>query len=136
MNFLNRVSNKLYKSYRNCSVEYHAGGFFVRKDAMYVFLESEKILIFFEKNEGLHPFDNNYSKLISDEISIKGKRFELINLNNNIASYKSDNDEIKILPSVFNENFNDKDLTEVLIDWGNDRTQIFHIAYDVLKSPT
>lgn len=134
MDFLNRVNNKLFKAYKKCSVEYHAGGFFVKKDAMYIFIEPNNSLLFLEKSEGLHPFDNDYSKLISDELSIKGKRFELSNLNNNIATYKSGVDEIKILPSIFTENFNERELTELLLDWRNDKAQIFSLAYDVSKS--
>jgi len=134
MGFLKRANNKLFKAYKKCSVEYHVGGFFVRKEAIYVLLKSDNSLIVIDKKEGLHPYDNDYTKLLSEECVIKGKKFELSNFNNNIATYKNSVGEIKILPSVFSENFNDTELTELIVDWGNDNAQIFSIAFDLSKS--
>jgi hypothetical protein len=130
MDFLSRSKNKLYKTYENCSVEYHAGGFFIRKAAIYIFFQTNDSLIFLERNEGLHPFDNEYSKLFAKEL-INGKTFRLIDSRNNVATYSADLGEIKIMPSVFEEHFNNKKVTELLVDFGKGKIQIFFLAFDI-----
>jgi hypothetical protein len=129
MNFLDRSINKLYKTYKECIVEYHAGGFFIRKIALYIFIKNNNSLIVVEKNEGLHPFDNEYPKLISEEF-IKGKLFRLNYVSNNIATFSDGIIEVKVMPSVFAENYNDKKLTELLVDFGKDYHYIFFLIFD------
>jgi hypothetical protein len=135
MDFLGRSKNKLYKFYKNCSVEYHAGGFFVRKVAMYVFFQTNDSLIFLEKSEGLHPFDNEYFRLRSEELA-NGKTFKLNNFTNNIATFSDDLNEIKIMPAVFSENYSDKKISELLVDFGNENVQIFFQVFDFSESHT
>jgi|SRR5690606_7531059 len=127
MELTNRLKHKLFKCYKGFSVEYHAGGFFIRKEALYIFFDSTNTLILLEKKEGLHPYDSDYSRLISNELTSDGNRFDLSNSNNNLAAYKSGADEIKIMPSIFSENMNDKEITEIVVDWGNDKVLIFHL---------
>ena len=135
MDFLGRSKNKLYKTYKNCSVEYHAGGFFVRKVAMYVFFQPNDSLIFLEKNEGLHPFDNEYCRLQSEELT-NGKTFKLNDFTNNVATFSDSLNEMKIMPSVFSENYSDKNISELLVDFGNRNVQVFFLVYDFSEQLT
>jgi len=39
MNFIDRVKNKVFKAYFHTQVDYHANGFFVRKEACYLIFD-------------------------------------------------------------------------------------------------
>lgn len=133
MNFLDRSINKLYKSYKKCSVEYHAGGFFIRKHALYFFVQSNDRVIFIEKQEGLHPFDNDYYKFLSEDL-IKGKIFILKSITNNIATFNDGMNEIKIMPSVFSENITENTITEILVDFGEAVQYVLFLEFDSSES--
>lgn len=121
-----RVKHNLFKSYRNSSVEYHAGGYFVRKEAMYLFFDSENSLILFERNEGLYPDD--YTKLLEDLQNKNHNKYVLL-ANSNLLKYKKEDKFIQIMPSIFNEQFSTETVTEILVDWEDGTTQLFQLVY-------
>ncbi|MPR35903.1 hypothetical protein [Salmonirosea aquatica] len=127
MNLEQRVINKIFKSYIGSSIEYHAGGYFVRKKAAYLIFESNNTVYYLEKEEGLHPNDNRYDKLA--ENLRDAKLFEFFSVNSHILSFSNSEVKALILPSIFIENLDHQSLTELLIDWGNNNTQIYHYVY-------
>jgi len=129
MELLQKIKCNLFKAYKHCSVEYHAGGFFVRKVALYIFFDTENYFILFERNEGLHPNDNNYNKLIEDVNNIDHNKHILINANSNLLTYKREDKSIQIMPSIFNEQFPTETITEILVDWNDGTNQIFQLVY-------
>lgn len=111
-----RVVNRVFKSYSSSSVEYHAGGFFVRKNAVYLVFLSSMDVYYFEREEGLHPKDNDYSFLLSNLDKIEKEKFEIIENSSNVLILKSEK-EIRLVPSIFMESVEQEKLSEILIDW-------------------
>ncbi|QFZ53924.1 hypothetical protein FEZ18_03450 [Oceanihabitans sp. IOP_32] len=123
-----RVVNRVFKSYSSSSVEYHAGGFFVRKNAVYLVFLSSMDVYYFEREEGLHPKDNDYSFLLSNLDKIEKEKFEIIENSSNVLILKSEK-EIRLVPSIFMESVEQEKLSEILIDWGENKTLIFNLVY-------
>jgi len=133
MNLQERVKNKIFKCNLNCTVEYHAGGFFIRKQVAYLIF-TETLCYFFEREEGLHPSDNNYQLLINELQNKKGLiEYEITGSGDNILILSNSNLDIKVMPSIFIENVELKNLTELLLDKQNGGTQIFNHVYSILS---
>lgn len=125
-----RVVNKVFKSYSSSSVEYHAGGFFVRKNAVYLVFLPNMDVYYFEREEGLHPKDNDYSFLLSNLYKIEKEKFEICQNSSNVVRLKSEK-VIRLVPSIFIESVEKEELSEILIDWGENKTQIFNLVYTI-----
>lgn len=125
-----KIINKIFKSYCSSSVEYHAGGVFVRKKAVYLVFLSSTNIYYLERDEGLHPKDNDYVFLLSNLNKIKKEKFEIIKSYSNILRLKSTK-EICIVPSIFIESAEQEKLSEILVDWGENKTTIFNLVYTI-----
>ncbi|MFY9307572.1 MAG: hypothetical protein WAQ28_00845 [Bacteroidia bacterium] len=137
MEIIERLKNRIYKNYSSASVEYHAGGFFIRKDAIYIQFNSNHCLLFLERKEGLHPNDSVYSELFNKTKNLgKINEFKLESVTENLLIYKSADREIKVMPSIFIENINNEKITEVLIDFGKSETMIFFYVYSEAEDNT
>lgn len=130
MNLKIRITNKIFKSYLNSSIEYHAGGFFVRKKAVYLIFFTDDEVYYYEREEGLHPNDNKYDKLEELQENEVVQSFKLSMINDNMLVMLKSNQRILIVPSIFIENLAYENLTEILVDWGDNKTQIFNCVYD------
>lgn len=131
----NRIANRVFKSYSSSSVEYHAGGFFVRKNAIYLIFLSSMDVYYFEREEGLHAKDNDYSFLLSSLDKIKKEKFEIIQTSSNVLTLKSER-EIRLVPSILIESVEQEKLSEILIDWGENKTLIFNLVYNISENFT
>lgn len=83
---------------------------------------------YFEREEGLHPKDNDYSFLLSNLDKIEKEKFEIIENSSNVLILKSEK-EIRLVPSIFMESVEQEKLSEILIDWGENKTLIFNLVY-------
>lgn len=128
MDFIRRVENKIFKTYLHSSIEYHAGGYFVRKLAQYLIIVKEVAYIY-EKEEGLHPNDNNYDLLVKEIINSKSSKLFIVTFfQNNILKLSNKDDEFKLIPSIFIENILTDSLTELLLDTQNSTKIFFFIS--------
>jgi len=131
---IDRIKNTIFKTILTVEVDYHAGGFFIRKTASYFVFTSGYEAIQFEREEGLHPYDNNYEILLSQIIKEKkGTNYAVTQPNRDVNILKLQNvqEEILCMPSVFLENVNGGYLTELVIDCK--RTSIKNIYSSVFK---
>ena len=125
-----KIINKVFKSYSSSSIEYHAGGGFVRKKAVYLVFLSNMDIYYFERNEGLHPKDNDYVFLLSNLDKRKKEKFEIIKNYSNLLRLRSVK-EICVVPSIFIESAEEEKLSEILVDWGENKTTIFNLVYTI-----
>lgn len=132
MSLKERVNQKIFKCYLSTSVEYHAGGFFIRKRAAYLIFDRKNMVSLFEREEGLHPNDNKYDLLIKE---LPNQRdillYEVSSFSDNILKLSNNDKQMKIMPSVFIENIVQESLTEILVDNLNGTTQVFNYVYAI-----
>jgi hypothetical protein len=134
MSLLQRIKNKIFKCNISSSVEYHARGFFIRKKVAYLFFTEKDIAYYFEREEGLHPNDNNYSLLICEIESREDKSiFELSSVIDNILKLTNKENQMQLMPSIFIENVIQENLTEIIVDKLNGTTQIFTHVYTIIS---
>jgi len=93
MEFLDKIKGQLFKSYKNALVEYHAGGFFVRKQAIYIYIDSHNNLVLLNMKEGQHPFDSDYSRLLLEDLSHKECVLGFASVKGNLASFTNEDFE-------------------------------------------
>jgi hypothetical protein len=136
MNILNRIKNKVFKSNISINVDYHAGAFFIKKNVAYLIFGNDDSVILYYREEGLHPYDNDYEKLLDDLATKKENQAYAIcqpNLENNLLKLTNNEKEILCMPSIFLENVNEDELTELLLDKLNGQRHIFTLVYVINK---
>jgi len=134
MKLIERVKNKVFKSNLSCSVEYHAGGFFVRKQVAYLIFTNTNNVLFYEREEGLHPNDNNYILLINEVVNKnKGIVYEVSQPKDSINEIKliCKDETLLIMPSVFIENLIEENLTEIIVDKIKGKQNIFDFVFNI-----
>lgn len=132
MSLKERICQKIFKCNLSASVEYHAGGFFVRKRAGYLIFDKKNKALFFEKDEGLHPNDNKYDLLIK-ELSHQPDvlLYEVASLSDNIVVLSNNDKQMKIMPSVFIESIVEETLTEIIVDNIDRNVRVFNFVYAI-----
>jgi hypothetical protein len=140
MNLIDRVKNRIFKCNLGVSVDYHAGGFFVKKQVAYIIFTANNSALIYQREEGLHPNDNNSNNeiLLSDVSNEKNEiSYAVCQPNTNINVLQLSNNEKKILcmPSIFIENVNMIDLTEIVLDKFDVHTRIFNLVSIIDKNP-
>lgn len=133
MNLIDRVKKKVFKSFKDVSVEYHAGGFFIRKHALYLVFKSNDTVIFNEREEGLHPDDNNYDLLIKslEGGSTQYEIGEITSISDNVLKIlvRNTKDYMMLMPSIFIENVVQEDLSEVVLDKRDGQVIVYTLVY-------
>ena len=115
MNLLSKISGKLFKANIRAEVDFHANGFFVKKDVSYLAFLTNGLIVTYNRTEGTHPYDTDLV-MILDQISKGENVFEmevaLENRNTNSIELKSGDATFICIPSIFIQNLDDNPLTE------------------------
>lgn len=128
---IDRIKNKIFKCNLSSLVEYHSGGFFVRKQVAYLVFSNTNTAVFYQREEGLHPHDSNYDFLLHEIINKeKALLYEVSqpNPNINILNVSNSNNKFLLMPSIFIENVVKENLTEIILDKLDNKTQIFYLV--------
>ena len=138
MDLIDKVKNKIFKSYADVSVEYHAGGFFVRKHALYLVFKANDTVFFLEREEGLHPDDNKYDLLVKILETDNGQyqMGKVSAMTNNILqiSSKDNKDNMRLMPSIFIEGVVQNDWSEILLDKRNGEVILYNHVYTIAET--
>lgn len=134
MKLIDRVKNKIFKSNLTASVEYHAGGFFVRKQVLYLIFTAQNTAFLYQREEGLHPNDNNY-KLLYNQI-IDDNKIAIYNVaepktNDDLLYLLNNGKELRCMPSIFIENINTEYLTEIILDKWEEKAHVFNLVFTI-----
>ena len=84
-----------------------------------------------DREEGLHPDDNNYELLLREVINEnKGVKYKvsLPKANDDFLKLSNNEKELLCMPSIFMENVKMKDLTEIVLDKLAKKTLIFNLV--------
>lgn len=133
MKLIERVRNTIFKCNLEAVVDYHAGGFFVKKEVSYLIFLHDDQGIFYTRNEGSHPKDYDYENLLveaqKDKKSIAFKVYQP-KMEVNLIELSGEGIEIKCMPSNFIENVKTHELNEILVDnRSNNRVNIFDSVF-------
>jgi hypothetical protein len=117
MKLIDRVCNTLFKGNIRGHVDYHAGGFFVKKEVLYLLFLEKGEAILYNREEGGITIDNN-SEILLNEIKKEGIAFNVIQPNETVNILKLFNGQqiILCMPSIFIENVQQQKLTEIILD--------------------
>lgn len=133
---VDRIKNTIFKSYKDASIEYHAGGFFIRKRAQYLIF-TDNAVIFYEREEGLHPNDNNY-ELLLEGLRDKNNLYqtgEVISLGENMLEIRVvNNKHMRLMPSIFIENILRDELSEIILDRRDENITIYTLVKSVVDT--
>ena len=119
MILIDRVPGKIYKSNIQVTIEYHAGGFFVKKQVSYLLFYDKKMAELFQREEGVHPNDNNLDMLIKHTSIIQGKEKYSVSQPSqgvNILKLANESLELYCMPSIFIENVMNDGPSEIVVD--------------------
>ncbi|WP_207426684.1 hypothetical protein [Pedobacter sp. SYSU D00535] len=113
------IENKVFRCYTEVDVEYHAGVFFVRKEASYLFFKSSQKAVLYQRKEGGTPFDSDCHFFMREILEEKkGLEFEISHPQKDVPIFKlkSIHGECFFMPSSFMEYVLKNRITEILLD--------------------
>lgn len=136
MNLLNRVSGKLFKANLKANVDFHANGFFVKKEVSYLAFLTNGLIAVYNRTEGTNAYDDD-ALMVLDEIS-KGMnvtQMEVVSDENNAyrIKMKSSGASFICVPSIFIQNLESSFLTEVALCNQTNGEVIIYQLYSELK---
>lgn len=120
MELVKRLVGSVYKNNLSVSIEYHGGGYFVRKKVSYLYFRNDKEAKILVREEGLNPNDDN-QKLLLQNLRLGQDSRTLSITNSSKESFITLLGDPKLhhyycVPSIFSESASEKEITEILID--------------------
>ncbi|GHV17698.1 hypothetical protein FACS1894169_13330 [Bacteroidia bacterium] len=135
MDLIKELERKLFKFNVKISIDYHAGGFFVKKEVIYIYIHIDKVY-FLHREENGSPRDSNYEFIVEQiELKLKEENMEVYSIlqpdkNLNVLELLSDQKELFCVPSIFMENI-EGNISEIAVDNLKGNIQIYNHVYSV-----
>lgn len=135
MNFSEKILGKLFKANVAAQIDFHANGFFVRKEVSYVAFFQNKGVIIYNRIEGLNPHDTDIKKVL-DQMLTKENADTMEALtqgdNSNVLKFRHKGTYYMCVPSIFLQNLVEEPLTEIALkNQSTDEVLIYQLLYEI-----